>query len=220
MKRHPSQPELMNYAESVVRGLPISVEIAKHVALCLACRDEVAGKRASLEFTYKASELEPSSEMAAQLLLAVQKERKALEALRTSHRISLVRVSQGVSFAAMLAIVAGGWFALVSGSGATSLNRSNTGLKDLGLAEPSAEILTQAREIEHFAQAVLNRAEGAESVREYTLRRTANEMQADLVQAANALERNPGSARANQIMNASLRSQALTLKQLYVERSL
>jgi hypothetical protein len=220
MKRHPSQAELMNYAESVVRGLPISAEIAKHVVACPACRDEVAGKRSSLEFTYEARELEPSAHMAAQILLAVQKERKALEALRRSRRISLLRIFQGLSFAAMLLLVAAAWFMLVSNSEFTNNGHVQSDVKTLSIAEPPVEIVARTSEIEHFARAVSTSAAGPQSAREQVLRRAANVLQADLLEALGALGRNPGSVRANQVMNASLRTQAQTLKQLYVERSL
>lgn len=221
MKRHPSKAELMTHAECQVRRMPISAEIARHVNACPVCTREVANMRSSLEFTYKATPLEPSAEMAAQILLAVQRERKALEELRRSRRISPWRALQGIACTALLSIVAGAWFVLLSNPSifgpATAAGESSR--VQLTILEPSPDAVSRTREIQTLAQAVSAPSPNS-TVRERTLRRTVGVLQTDVSEALAALERNPGSVRASQVVNAGLRHQAQTLKQLYVERSL
>ena len=222
MKRHPNRTELWNHAESLVQNKPISAEVAKHVAACSECGREVTAMRCSLEFTYGAKELEPSADMASQILLAAQRERKVLEEMKRSGRISIWRVTQGLACAAALAFVASGWFLVASGlkpSNGSDLANANVASR-IGLVQPAADVLSKTNEIRQFADAVTATAKPEQTVREHELRRRADVLQNDLLQALDALERNPGSVRANEVVNASVRNQAQTLKQLYVERSL
>ena len=224
MDRHPRKNELMTYAESLAgKGGALSVKIGGHVAACKSCQAEVEGMRTSLEFIHSAPELEPTPEFTRQVLLAAQNERRLLQQRRG--RQALASIAKGLSYAAGILVVGAACFGAALSDGSTddatvhaAVRQTQTTPADTGI---SPEVLRQAAaEVQTLVAALSFQPKTPSSPWEIEYRRAAQALGADIEAARAALERNPGCARASQMIGSHLQRQAQTLKALYVERSL
>lgn len=223
MGRHPGKHELMTYAESLAgKGGALSVKTGGHVAGCKACQAEVDGMRGSLEFIHSAPDLEPTADFTKQLLLAAQNERKLLRQRRG--RQAVISIAKGLSYAAGILVVGAVCFgaALTGGSNGDmtvhAAVRPDQAAADGGI---SPEVLRQAAaEVQTLVAALSFQPKTPPSPWEIEYRRAAQALGADIEAARAALERNPGCARATQLIGSHLQRQAQTLKALYAERSL
>jgi hypothetical protein len=221
MLGHPAKRELMAHAESLVDGLGISTEIARHVASCAGCASEVRAMRESLAFVRAAEGPEPSSDATSQLLVAAREERAALRRARNRMR-PVVLAAKGLAYAACLAILATVSFRAALGHGAVTASQARPAAPPrMAASVPSAEDLRRTESAVHtLALAVGSRPANQPSLQELYHTRTVRAVGDDLAAARAALERNPGSARATLLWNANLQTQEKALKALYVERSL
>ncbi|MCX5772103.1 MAG: hypothetical protein NTZ09_17770, partial [Candidatus Hydrogenedentes bacterium] len=95
---------------------------------------------------------------------------------------------------------------------------TQAGPADTGI---SPEVLRQAAaEVRTLVAALSFQPKTPPSPWEIEYRRAAQALGADIEAARAALERNPGCARASQMIGSHLQRQAQTLKALYVERNL
>jgi len=223
MKRHPNRQELMAYAENLVDGRnPISAQMGSHIAVCPACSAEVEAMRLSFAVTRSAPSLEPSGHFTAQLLLAAKNERRIVEAHRVRQSVlSAVKgIGYGAGFVAVCAVCFG--LALSRGTAADAVHASVVAASQaISEAAPSPETLRRAAvEVQTLTAAVCSSTRQPANLWEKEHRRAVSTLGADLEAARQALERNPGCARAKRIMDTTLQRQAQTLKTLYVERSL
>ena len=87
--------------------------------------------------------------------------------------------------------------------------------------EVSFDAISQAAaEVQALAAAVNAPSKSLPTSWEQEYRRAAEVLEGDIAAALAALERNPGCARAVNMVNANLQRQADTLRTLYIERSL
>ncbi|NIA13006.1 MAG: hypothetical protein GWP08_02915 [Nitrospiraceae bacterium] len=220
MKRHPSKRELLAYAESCVDGHALSASIGGHIAACSSCAAEAAAMRLSLEYVAEATDLEPSSEFTANLLLAAKQERAAVQAARMRH--SAWSLARGAAYAASLLLVAALSFGFALDTGAKPVE-TRLAPRPVQLAESASNpetALKAAAEIQTLAMALGVSSATPRSPWELERRRAASAQSADIAAARAALARNPGCVRASRLMDANLERLPKTLKALYVERSL
>jgi hypothetical protein len=224
MGKHPRKHELITYAESLEgKGGALSVKIGAHVAGCKACQAELDGMRGSLEFVHSAPELEPTADFTKQLLLAAQNERRLLQ--QRKGRQALASIVKGLSYAAGILVVGAVCFGAALTGGPNddmtvhaAVRRPDQAAADAGL---SPEVLRQAAaEVQTLVAALSFQPKTPTSPWEIEYRRAAQALGTDIEAARAALERNPGCARASQMIGSHLQRQAQTLKALYVERSL
>lgn len=213
----------MAYAENLVDGRnPISVQMGGHISNCPACAAEVEAMRFSCTLMRSAPALEPSSDFAAQLLLAARNERRIVEAHRL--RNSVVSAAKGIGYAAGFVIVCAVCFGLAINRGtAADAVQASVAAASQAIAEaaPSPEAIRRATaEVQTLTAAVCSSTREPANLWEREHRRAVSALGADIEAAKQALERNPGCARARRIMDTTLQRQAQTLKTLYVERSL
>lgn len=219
IRRHPTRYQLVRYAESMVdRSAPVSAIMASHIAACPACAAEVKSIRASLEFAAKADDLEPSNDLTAQILM------RAKQVRATSHprpRSAFRTAWRGIFFAGAMAAMAAVVFGLALGAPQPT-PRMETALQQVSDALPSPDMIHRVTaDIKTLGTAVRTASTNRPvSLLEREHLRAVNAMDADIVAAQAALQRNPGCARASHIVNENLQRQAETLRHLYIERSL
>ncbi|MCP4641971.1 MAG: hypothetical protein GY851_16130 [bacterium] len=221
MRLHPSRQDLMAHAEALEGGHRISAEMARHLSHCATCTADVEGMRQSLQFVASAPALEPRSQLTNQILAAARSERRA-ERRAHSRVKNVVVVAKGLAFAAGLVIVSTMSFrtALGDSSRAGANVFEAVAVDNVGDSASQDALLKAASEVRTFAAAVGAREFKPSSVEEWCYARTVLAVNADLTAVRAALQLNPDSERANQLMSANLHRQAQALKTLYVERSL
>lgn len=220
IKKHPARLELFAYAECLAAGGPVPAALAGHVAGCPACGQEVAAMRASLQVTASLPELEPPADLTSRILLEAR-------TVRTSrkHRAAntFLTVSRGMAYATASLAVMVVVFGAALGNPASEAAPVATGAPVItasGEAGPSPESLRKAADtVNALSQAVRVAADAPQSREELEKLRTVDAMDADIVAARQALERNPGCVRASHIVHANLQRQAKTLRDLYVQRA-
>ena len=222
---HPSRSQLVTYAENLVDGgAPVSRAIAAHVAACPQCSQELAAIRASLEFTSSADDLAPSLELTGQILTNA----RTLRNHRRQRRgIPVISIFKAAAFAAgVIAVAAASFGFALSRDGLTT---SGTALPENGALPRTAAALTTtsekdlervASEVRMLSDAVRPANLQDRSPEEIKHLRAVQSMDADIAAARAALERNPGCERASSIVNANLKRQAATLRDLYAGGSL
>ncbi|MCC6699018.1 MAG: hypothetical protein IT365_25570 [Candidatus Hydrogenedentes bacterium] len=220
MLGHPSKLELLAYAEGLVDGHGISTATARHVTTCKECAKEVAGIRASIEFTASANELSPSEDLAKQILVAARTERSTQR--RARGRTPLI-ILKGFTYAAGIVGLCTVYFSYALGDGASARTemRASVPVRTTASGPTPEEIRKATSEIQTLAAAVGSRTEAPRNLREWQQTRAVLALDADLSAARQALLRNPGCERANRVFRANIPRQAQALKTLYyVERSL
>ena len=223
MRLHPSRRNLFFFAESKRDGRPISAAMARHVAACDRCSREVAAMERSLSFVSGAPRPEPSAALTASILSAARDERQALRR-RKAGREAAAGFCRGLAFAAGMAAMSLGavHFALmepVERPVRAAQFAPASGQTDTAPASPEA-LRKATLEIGELTAALDEPPAAPATPTERKHRRAATMLSDDLSLAMSALERNPGCARASRLVDSSLKRQANTLKQLYVERAL
>jgi len=219
VRRHPTRQQLVAYSECLVDGrTAIPAPLAGHVQRCPQCTREVRYIRASLEFTASAPDLEPSSDLTAQILLSARQARPA----RRPRRLATLWLGlKGLAFTTAMAAVTVVVFGAVLGDPGAPAEAAPATLARSADDSPSPEQLDRtASQVRKLAAAVRQPAPDGANPREWERRRALNAMDADLTAALNALARNPGCARASHIVHATVERQARTLRDLYADRSL
>lgn len=221
-----SKRSLFAHAESLVDGKSaISAATAAHLAADPAAAAEAKAIQDSLAVVRAASELDPSSDLEARILMEARKVRREMhqeEGQRSTAWVAL----RGVACAAGLLLVGAVAFATFLHEGdepATTASFDRPAPPAAVVAEsentPSPEAIRKAAsEVQTLAAAVRDKAAG--SALEQEQLRAVNAMDADIDAALKALERNPGCVRAGHVVHSNLREQAETLRSLYVNRSL
>jgi len=222
IKRHPSKYDLFAHAESVASGQPIDARLAAHLKNCARCHAEVEAIRSSLEVTGDLAPVEPSDDFAENILRKAHAERQRMGAPR--HRSNPIAGALKVSaIAATLLVAAALYFSAVSGpisfTDAPAIRpdapaQLSAGAEDQRLQRTRSQIETLsgavgARHSQESSDLILQEQRNA-----------LMEQEADISAAVSALETNPGSERARQVVNAAVKQQAEGLKQLYTDRNL
>jgi hypothetical protein len=224
--RHPPRQELVAFAESLVdRSSSVSAFLAAHVSSCPRCTAEVRAIRASLEFTASAAAPEPSGDLARQILAGAREAR--LQTPETGRRHPslagvLFRAAVYVTATAALAVLTFG-MAVNTGNGGAP---SRAALRPAPQAAQSPETVSpeairrKTGAIEQLAAAVSRTDSPPRTLREWERRRAVEGVSQDLSAALAARERNPGCARANEMVRTHLDRQVNGLRDLFVERTL
>ncbi len=225
--RHPPRQELVAYAESLVdRSSSVSAFLAAHVSACPRCTAEVRAIRASLEFTASAPAPEPSGDLARQILAGAREVR--LKTPETTSRKgptlagTVFRGAVYVTATAALAVLTFG-MAVNTGDGGTAARHAlqpapQTAQAAIMVSPESIRRKTGA--IERLAAAVSRTDSPPRTLREWERRRAVEGVSQDLSAAMAALQRNPGCARADEMVRTHLDRQVNGLRDLFVERTL
>jgi hypothetical protein len=223
MQRHPVKHELLSYAECLDLGRPIPAELGGHVARCQTCAAEVNAMRATLRVAAAAAALEPSRDFTARVLMAAKQERAITRRNRSRMRSALA-VAKIAGYAATLLFVSGVWFLAASDSSTAAPAATLPAAPAVASAPaPSPEeIRAAAARAETFAAAAMDAMnERPANLWELQHRRMAVALNADLMEALSAWERNPGNERAGQLVTTTLKRQANIWEKLYLgEQSL
>jgi hypothetical protein len=180
--------------------------------------------RTNISFVEFAPELEPSEAFTAELLAAGRREMQ-VQRVGQARAQRRWRVAKGLAYAAGVAVMATLWFQV-------SLEQATGSAEVLPLqAERAAEVddtqLAQSaretnarleRRIQTLATAVGARVDKPRSMRENMQVRRLQSLEQSIQDAGAALERNPSSARAIEVVNASLQEAEHTTTSLYTER--
>jgi len=225
--RHPPRQELVAFAESLVdRSAPISAFLAAHVNSCPRCTAEVKAIRASLEFTASACAPEPSGDLARQILAGAREARlqtpESTGRKRPSLAGAMFRGTLYVAATAVLAILTFG-MAINAGNGNVSRQPALRPAPQTAQAAITASPETMRRKagaIERLAAAVSRAEAPPRTLREWERRRAVEDVSQDLNAAMAALKRNPGCARADEMVRTHLDRQVNGLRDLFVERTL
>lgn len=222
MVRHPAKRELLIYAEGLIDG-NVPAAIARHVTKCSACRGEVQSIRHSLELVDNAHALKPSNELSHRIMTGA----RAARPRRTRFQRSAYRafaVAKGAAFVAGLVVVCAVWFTVaIMGTPAGGIGHAaaqSPNAAETGVRIAADELHRATDEIETLAGAVISRDQRPGSRREWHYARRLINVNAQLSAAQAALERNPSSPRAIQLVDNGLRHQRDTLMTLIRERSL
>lgn len=220
IQRHPSRQELFAYAECLSEGGPVPATLAGHVAGCPACNREVEAMRASLGVTASLPELEPAADLTSRILM----EARTVRATRQRRAATtFMLVARGMAYAtASLAVMVVVFGAALGNpaSEAAPVAESAPVVTASSDAGPSPEALRKAADtVKTLSQAVRVASDAPASREDLEKLRTVDAMDADIVAAREALERNPGCVRASHIVHANLQRQAKTLRDLYVQRA-
>ena len=176
--------------------------------------------RLTLRAALQGQAIEPSREFTARVLLAAKTER-GIVMKRRARAHSIRTFAKSVGYAAGLVVVAGAWFGAASNSVDAGSLATAAAKPTVAVAAPSPEeIQKAAAQIQTLAAAVNAVASEPKSLREMQHRRVARALDADLMEALAALERNPGCERASNVVTLNLKRQAQTWKALYLERTL
>ncbi len=224
--RHPPRQELVAFAESLVdRSSSVSAFLASHVNSCPRCTAQVHAIRASLEFASSASAPEPSGDLARQILAGAREARlQAPEPgrKRPSLAASVLRAAVYVTATAALAVLTFG-MAVNTGDNAAP---SRAALRPAQQTAQSPEAVSpdsirrKTGAIERLAAAVSRADSPPRTLREWERRRAVEGVSQDLSAAMAALARNPGCARADEMVRTHLDRQVNGLRDLFVERTL
>lgn len=220
--RHLTGPERLAHAESLVDGgTPIDAALAAHLAACEHCAQEVEAMRRSFEVTRHVAPIEPSAEATAQLLMQARRLRQSLPSTpaRTARFSVEGRRLWTVWAAAASFVCCVGLGVMWHGQPAAPVIAS-VPLSQTTEAPKANTLQKTAQDVRMLAAAVRTPTAAAASPREMAQRREVQAMDADIAAALAALQRNPGCARATQIVQANLERQKQTLRTLYTERSL
>jgi hypothetical protein len=221
--------ELLEYASSLSgRGLLVA-SIGAHLTSCKKCTTEVDAMRRSLDFVAAAPALDVSSELSARIMAGARRELR----VQPNPLRSLLQPRRALALCAYLAAVL--VVAAVSAApvwlGYAETAQRASGLQTIAQPAPVLEsfpgqpstlneYLALASEVEVLANAVRSSFSRPQSAAERIRQRAVTALDAEIEAALGALERNPGCARATQLVQANLERQAETLRALYAERSL
>lgn len=223
MWRHPSTDDLLTYAEALADGdAPICARIARHVAACQRCNQELKGIQGTLAVVNAASPLESLEELKRRILVAARAARTVDERRRTALRF-LSGWARGLACAAGITVMAALSFTTAlneAPASALALERPAPAVPVTATGPSPEEIRRATSEVRLLSAALEAAPATPRTPDEWRHRRAAWALSSDLSAALSALEQNPGCTRASQLVNANLQQQARTLKMLYMERTL
>jgi hypothetical protein len=219
MRRHPGRSILMDYAESLVdRQSTVSAMVGAHVTSCPRCTKEVQAIRGSLDFVASADTLNVPVDLAPQILMRV----------KSQDLTAPPRRSWNFAYAAVLLLMVGLAYLVFLQPSLNDTTQGQDGAdamqhapQQMAIVGPSIDAAQQIlAEVRTLSKAVWQGSETTLSPEEREHRRAVETLDADISAAMNALKRNPGSARAAEVVLANLTRQAEILRTLYVERNL
>lgn len=222
-----SKRTLFAHAASLVDNkTAISAAVAAQLSADPVLAAEVKAMQTTLAVVRAAETLEPSPDFEARLLMESRNVRHAMLE-ESKSRSGVWMVARGAACAAGLVIVGSVVFATFLQDDSATVSASVVDRSEFvpaALAEndaPSPEAIRKAAsDVEMLAAAVRDKSGEAGSPQEQEQLRAVNAMDADIDAAMDALERNPGCARASHVVHSNLQEQAETLRALYVNRSL
>lgn len=224
LRNHPSKQALLAYAENLVdQREAIDRSLAAHLSACPQCKAEVALIQESLSFVASAPALDPAPDMAARILMAGNAERREVRREATPIRVAL-KIAQAASCAAALLLIMGLSFSAFLGAPESADARPviDPSVPVVDGASRSPEALRQATvevaaEVRTLSEAVAGKRDGAATPEALEEMRVVQSRDADIAAAVSALERNPNSVRATHVVHATLKQQAESLRNIYVE---
>jgi len=221
MVLHPAKAELLALAESAVdHGIAVSAKTAAHVAECDTCAAEVEAMRATVAFVAESPALEPSSAQTSAILLAAKEQRRR-SGTRANVRGALSALGRGIGYAAAVAVMTALCFGAALGQGAPGKAAPLCARAGSVEAAPDDEHIDKvATDIQTLAADLRAASSRRMSPEEAAHRKAALALDADIAEALAALERNPGFARANDMVSSNLQRQAERLRTLYAARKL
>ncbi|GMW01176.1 MAG: hypothetical protein AMXMBFR84_23130 [Candidatus Hydrogenedentota bacterium] len=220
MMRHPSKADLLAHAEGLVDGGAISAEVARHVAKCPACAQELQGLKESFAFLDSARELEPTLELTNSILSAARSERQTLQSRRSLGR-TIWGLAKTTACAAAIVTVCAVSFQSALADRPDDQESVAPAMTSAVPASVSAdEVKKSNAEVQTLAAAVSARNPRPQSVQELRHARLVLALEADMQTAREALQRNPGCERADLVLSTNIKRQAQALKNLYLDRTL
>lgn len=218
---HPTQRQLVEFAESLVdKHVPVSALLAAHVANCPVCAEEVKKIRASFELAALARLPEPSNELTQRIIMQARQEKKNITAPVNQSVLSVSHLLQIA--ASIIAALALAYFSF--GAAISDVGTDNDISDDTSIASSEAvteyTIQKEAATVEALSTAVSLQHKTPTSPYDLGRRRFLNALDDDMSAARAALERNPGCARANEVMLTSVKRQLEGLRNLYLDRKL
>ncbi|MEK7792993.1 MAG: hypothetical protein AAB353_00610 [Candidatus Hydrogenedentota bacterium] len=223
-KEHPSEARLFEYAEALLDGGPLPKALGGHVAACSVCRARVESVRASLAYAGNSRELEPSREMTARILLTARNERRRNDA-RAMRQVVLRRASK-VAGVAAFAIVATLTYrsvmsapALAQAPAIVEQTAAST-VDSTVFADRVATLSASSAEETVLSGAVMASYWQPRRPLEKAQLRAVKELEDDISEALEAVQENPGLARAASVVSSARQRRADTMKALFVARSL
>lgn len=222
---HPIEAELFEHAECLLaRRVPFDSKVARHVASCTQCREEIDLVLQSLDVVNEAPQIEPGRNLEASILLSAKSRRHAIRLafLPNVSRASLVRLS------ALAACVLAMMSTILHPSTANDpLTESISPVADSDTANEiltagfSLEALTRATAEEELLGAALTSPAWVPSSRwERAQTRALSTLENDIDAAIEAYKNNPALVRAGAVVNANRERKKEISKTLYANRNL
>ena len=224
LRNHPSKQALLAYAENLVDGQSgIDRDLAAHLSQCAQCKAEVQAMKASLSFTSSAPELDPSSDLTARILLSGKSARTEMRRPVTPLRIAF-KVAQVSACAAALLVVMGLSFGSFLDSPDQEMATPSfdttvpvvVGQNDSpeAMRRASVEVAAEVHTLSAAVEGKLGSAPSPEALGEI---RAVHSRDGDIAAAMSVLKRDPNNVRATQVVHATLKRQAESLRAIYVE---
>jgi len=222
--KHPTRTQLITYAEALVDGKgTIFSGIARHLTQCPQCSAEVESICSSLRFFNSAPTIEPPKELALQILKRAKEQKKQDE----QTAISVKRHSPVLVVLCVLVWMALGYFLFVTGYNPSAqsdlIGKQNISVEmPIQITKTTIEKDTEKNiwhEIELLGSALSPLFQNSNGYSSYQMK-FVSVIDQELESAQNALRKNPGCPRANEILHKGVRQKAELLKQLYLERVL
>ena len=218
---HPSKAELFRHVERKVAGDPIQADVVAHLRRCPKCAEEAHGMESTLQLSSNLDDLEPTDALTEKILRAARAERAGVRR-QPKRSMAMFRIAQSCALAATLIIVTAVSFSTATGPSPVAGDVRNVVAPNeyLGSMDRPAGLTRAQREITTIAGAIVPARSGSDGLVEQAHRRAIAEREADITAAITALEANPGSAQARNVVHNSVERQAETYKSLYINRSL
>jgi hypothetical protein len=220
--RHPARSELFAYAAAMLDGAPHDAAVASHLRQCGSCMAEMRAIRESLTVCADAPALAPSREMTARILAEARRERRRQQPRFNAAGLWLACRAAGCAAGLMLTAAFIFSVFLRGPAPAAKPDIADVPAESAGTAaELSPEKIREATAaIRSLSAAVQPDRAQARTPEELEQFRAVSALDRDLNAALQALEKNPGCARATNMVHANLERQARVLRGLYVERQL
>lgn len=218
---HPTRRQLVDFAESLVDAqASVPAMLAAHVAECPKCAAEVKEIRACLKLAGLALPPAPSNVLTQEIVFRARNELNKRRRPRKSE--AAVRAVQFTVCAVMALLLAAYAFNMALDNASTyTENALSGGNQSLALQQQddAQALLQRAATVKALSASVAIREKTLDSPHEAEYRRALEIFNHDLNAALSALQRNPGSVRANQVMMMSLEQQLEGLRGLYLDRT-
>ena len=222
--RRPNQGQMLDYVESLVDRKPVPSSIAGAVSASEDTASEARAMRDTLEFLSNTPDIEPSGDLTRRILLEARDARRPERQAAFRRASALQAILGGTVYVGAMSFVCLVVFSAAVYSppepeGSRGVETSAVLEADAGF---SAESLQDTADEVRVLSAVVGREPSSASASPDSWRhmRAISAMDADIIAALEALERNPGCDRATKVVYSSLQRQADSLREVYVERKL